>query len=104
MSSKRLIVDRESNPGPSIGFCLTANIRAQSAIFRIYDTFTANANLLLSFTIMNTLDLENCLFKLYSEIHALVDSFLPEEEDDDMPLLEDIPDDFKLVNFYALHM
>ena len=26
-----------------IGFCLTTNIRAQSAIFRIYDTFTTNA-------------------------------------------------------------
>ena len=77
-----------------IGFCLTANIRAQSAIFRIYDTFTANANLLLRFTIMNTLDLENCLFKLYSETHALVDCFLPQEEDNDMPLLEDIPDNF----------
>ena len=52
-------------------------------------------NLLLRFTTTNTLDLENRLFELYSEIHALVDSFLPEEEDDDMPPLEDIPDDFK---------
>ena len=77
-----------------IGFCLTANIRAQSAIFRIYDTFTANTNLLFRFTITNTLDLENHLFELYTEIHTLVDSFLPEEEDDDMPLLEDIPNDF----------
>ena len=77
-----------------IGFCLTINIRAQSAIFRIYDTFTVSANLLLRFTITNTLDLENRLFELYSEIHALVDRFLPEEEDDDMPLLEDIPDNF----------
>ena len=77
-----------------IGFYLTANIRAQSDIFRIYDTFTANANLLLRFTITNALDLENRLFKLYSEIHTLVDSFLPEEEDDDMPPLEDIPDNF----------
>ena len=51
-------------------------------------------NLLLRFTITNTLDLENRLFELYTEIHALVDSFLPEEEDDDMPLLEDIPDNF----------
>ena len=68
-----------------IGICLTANIRAQSAIFRIYDTFTANVNLVLRFTITNTLDLENCLFELYTEIHTLVDSFLPEEEDDDMP-------------------
>ena len=77
-----------------IGICLTVNIRAQSAIFQIYDTFTANTNLLLRFTITNTLDLENHLFKLYTEIHTLVDSFLPEEEDDDMPLLEDIPNEF----------
>ena len=51
-------------------------------------------NLLLRFTITNTLNLENRLCKLYTEIHALVDRFLPEEEDNDMPLLEDIPDDF----------
>ena len=77
-----------------VALCLTANIRAQSATIRIYDTFTANINLLLSFTITNTLDLENRLFKLYTEIHTLVDSYLPDEEDDDMPPLEDIPDDF----------
>ena len=77
-----------------IRICLTINIRAQSAIFQIYDTFTANMNLLLRFTITNTFDLENRLFKLYTEIHTLVDSFLPEEEDDDMPPLEDIPNEF----------
>ena len=76
------------------GICLTVNIRAQSAIFQIYDTFTANMNLLLQSTITNTLDLEKCLFELYTEIHTLVDSFLPEEEDDDMPPLEDIPNKF----------
>ena len=75
-----------------VGLCLTANIRAQSATIRIFDTFTANINLLLSFTITNTLDLENRLFELYTEIHALVDSYLPDEEDDDMPSLEDILD------------
>ena len=47
--------------------------------------FTANTNLLLRFTITNTLNLENHLFEPYTEIHTLVDSFLPEEEDDDMP-------------------
>ena len=77
-----------------VGLCLTANIRAQSATIRIYDTFTANHNLLLGVTIMNTLDLENRLFELYTKIHALVDSYLPDEEDDDMPPLEDILDDF----------
>ena len=67
-----------------VGLCLTANIRAQSAAIRIYDTYTANINLLLRFTITNALDLENCLFELYEEVHALVDIHLP-EEDDDMP-------------------
>ena len=77
-----------------VGPCLTANIKAQSAIIRIYDTFTANVNLLLRFTITNTLDLENRLFELYTEIHTLVDSYLPDEENDDMPPLEDIPDNY----------
>ena len=71
-----------------IGLCLTANIRAQSATFHVYDTFSAYTNMLLQFTITNTLDLENHLFELYSEIHSLVDTFLPEEEDE-MPPLED---------------
>ena len=77
-----------------IGICLTENIRSQSAIFRVYDTFTATTNLLLRFTIMNTLDLENRLFELYTEIQTLVECFLPEDEDDDMPPLEDVPDEF----------
>ena len=77
-----------------VGLCLTANIRAQSATIRIYDTFTANINLLLRFTITNTLDLENHLFELYTEIHTLVNSYLPDEEDDDMPPLEDILDNY----------
>ena len=45
--------------------------------------------MLLRFTITNTLDLENRLFELYSEIHSLVDTFLP-EEDDEMPPLEEL--------------
>ena len=68
---------------------MTANIRAQSATLRVYDTFTATITQLFQVTITNTLDLENQLFHLNMEIHALVDSYLPDEEDD-MPLLEDI--------------
>ena len=51
-----------------VGLCLTANIRAQSATIRVYNMFTTNINLLLRFTIMNTLDLENHLlvFRFYS--------------------------------------
>ena len=77
-----------------VGLCMMANIRAQTATLQIYDTFTATITQLFQVTITNTLDLENQLFNLYSEIHALVDSFLPDkEEDDDMPPLEDIPED-----------
>ena len=71
--------------------CMTANIRAQSATLRVHDTFTATITQLFQVMITNTLDLENQLFHLYTEIHALVDSYLPDEEDD-MPLLEDIMD------------
>ena len=73
-----------------VGLCMTANIRAQSATVRVYDTFTATITQLLQVTITNTHDLENQLFQLYTEIHTLVDSYLPDE--DDMPPQEDITD------------
>ena len=75
-----------------VGLCLTANIGAQMAIIRIYDTFTATITQLLQITISNLPDLENQLFQLYTEVHELVHQYLPEEEDDDMPPLEDITD------------
>ena len=76
-----------------VGLCLTANIRAQMAIIRIYDTFTATITQLLQITISNLPNLENQLFQLYTEVHELVHQYLPEEEDDDIPPLEDITDD-----------
>ena len=76
-----------------MGHCMTANIRAQSATIQIYDTFTTHISLLLRVTITNNLNLEDQLFNLYEEIHTLVQSYLPnEEDDDDMPPLEDIAD------------
>ena len=76
-----------------VGLCMTADIRAQTATLQMYDTFTATIIQLLQVTITNSLDLENQLFQLYMEVHALVYSCLSdEEEDDDMPLLEDIMD------------
>ena len=64
------------------------------AIIQIYDTFTATITQLLQITISNLPDLENQLFQLYTEVHELVHQYLPdEEEDDDMPPLEDIMDD-----------
>ena len=73
-----------------VGLCMTANIRAQSATVQVYDTFTATITQLLQVTITNTHDLENQLFQLYTEVHTLVDSYLPDE--DNMPPLEDIMD------------
>ena len=73
-----------------VGLCMTANIRAQSATVRVYDTFTTTITQLLQVTITNTHDLENQLFHLYTEVHTIVDSYLPDE--DNMPLLEDIMD------------
>ena len=76
-----------------VGLCLTANIGTQTAIIRIYDTFTTTITQLLQITISNLPNLENQLFQLYTEVHELVHQYLPEEEDDDMPPLEDITDD-----------
>ena len=76
-----------------VGLCMMANIRALTATLRVYDTFTATITQLFQVMITNTLDLENQLFHLYTEIHTLVDSYLPdEEEDDNMPPLDDIMD------------
>ena len=77
-----------------VGLCLTANIGVQMAIIRIYNTFTTTIIQLLQMTISNLPNLENQLFQLYTEVHELVQQYLPdEEEDDDMPPLEDIMDD-----------
>ena len=77
-----------------VGLCLTANIGAQMAIIRIYDTFITTITQLLQIIISNLPDLENQFFQLYTEVHELVHQYLPdEEEDDDMPPLEDITDD-----------
>ena len=64
------------------------------AIIQIYNTFTATITQLLQITISNLPDLESHLFQLYTEVHELVHQYLPdEEEDNDMPPLEDIMDD-----------
>ena len=77
-----------------IGLCLTANIGVNTAIVRFYDTFATNTTQLLQITISNLPDLENQLFQLYTEVDEIVHQFMPNEEDDDeMPPLEDITDD-----------
>ena len=77
-----------------IGLCLTTNIGVNTTTIRIYDTFTATTTQLLQITITNLPDLENQLFQLYMEVHEIVHQFIPNEEDDDeMPPLEDITDE-----------
>ena len=77
-----------------VGLCLTANIGGHTDIIQIYDTFTATITQLLQITITNLPGLENQLFQLYTEVHELVHQFLPDEdEDDEMPPLEDITDE-----------
>ena len=72
---------------------MMVNIGSHATTLCVYDTFTATLTQLFQVTITNTLDLENQLFHLYTEIHTLVDSYLPdEEEDDSIPPLEDITD------------
>ena len=73
-----------------IGLCLTANINGKSAIVRIYDNFTTGNNLLLQVTISNLPNLENQLFQLYTKIHGTVHQFLPKDNDNNMPPLEDV--------------
>ena len=75
-----------------LGLCLTANINGNSAIVRMYDNFATGNTLLLQVTVSNLPNLENQLFQLYTEIHAIVHDFMP-EKDDEMPPLEDIMDD-----------
>ena len=75
-----------------LGLCLTANIGGNTAVVRVYDNFTTTNTLLLQVMISNLPDLENQLFQLYTEIHRVVHEFMP-EDNDGMPLLEDIIDD-----------
>ena len=75
-----------------LGLCLTANIGGNTAVVRVYDNFATINTQLLQVTISNLPDLENQLFQLYTEIHRIVHQFMPEDDDDDMPPLEDITD------------
>ena len=75
-----------------LGLCLTANIGGNTAVVRIHDNFATVNTQLLQVTISNLLDLENQLFQLYTEIHGVVHQFMPKDDEDDMPPLEDITD------------
>ena len=75
-----------------LGLCLTANIGGNTAVVWFYDNFATINTQLLQVTISNLPDLENQLFQLYTEIHRIVHQYMPKDDDDNMPSLEDITD------------
>ena len=74
-----------------LGLSFTANISENTAIIRMYDNFATVNSQLLHITLSNHLDLENQLWRLYIEVNGIIHDFMPDI--DDMPPLEDIPDD-----------
>ena len=74
-----------------LGLCLTANIGIKSAVIRVYDNFATVNTQMLQVTISNMPNLETQLFQLYVEATAILHDLML-EEDDDMPLLEDLSD------------
>ena len=57
----------------------------------MYDNFATVNSQLLHITLSNHWDLENQLWRLYIEVNGIIHDFMPDI--DDMPPLEDIPDD-----------
>ena len=74
-----------------LGLSLTANIGENSANIRMYDNNATVNSQLLHVTISNLSDLENQLWRLYIEVNGVIHDFMPNLED--MPPLEDIPDE-----------
>ena len=75
----------------SKSLCLTKNINRNTAVVRFYDNFATVNTLLLQVTVSSLPNLENQLFQLYTEIHGVVNDFMP-VDDDEMPPLEDKTD------------
>ena len=57
----------------------------------MYDNYATVNSQLLHVTISNLSDLENQLWRLYIEVNCVIHDFMPNLED--MPPLEDIPDE-----------
>ena len=74
-----------------LGLCLTANIRGNTAVIKMYDNFVYTNTQLLHITINNLWDLEDQLWRLYVEVNGVIHQFMPYDLDD-MPPLEDITD------------
>ena len=83
---------REHINNHHLGLCLTANIGNNSAIVWIYDNFATVNTQMLQVTVSNLPNLETQLFQLYVEVTTILHNLMP-EEDDEMPLLEDISDE-----------
>ena len=74
-----------------LGLSLTADISKNTAIIRLYDNFATVNSQLLHVTLSNHSDLENQLWRLYIEVNGIIHDFMPDI--DDMPPLEDIPEE-----------
>ena len=74
-----------------LGLLLTANIGENSANIRMYSNYATVNSQLLHVTISNLSELENQLWRLYIEVNGVIHDFMPNLED--MPPLEDIPDE-----------
>ena len=57
----------------------------------MYDNYATVNSQLLHVTILNLLDLEDQLWRLYIEVNGVIHDFMPDIAD--MPPLEDIPDE-----------
>ena len=57
----------------------------------MYDNYATVNSQLLHVTISNLSDLENQLWRLYIEVNGVIHDFMPNL--DNMPSLEDIPDE-----------
>ena len=75
-----------------LGLCLTANVGNNTTVICLHDNFATLNSQVIQITVSNLSNLETQLFQLYMEITGVMHAFMP-EEDDEMPSLEDIPDD-----------
>ena len=75
-----------------LGLCLTTNIGNNSAVIRVYDNFVTVNTQMLQVTISNLPNIETQLFQLYVEVTAILHDLMP-EEDNEMPLLENLTDE-----------
>ena len=75
-----------------LGLCLTANIGINSAVICVYNNFATVNTQMLQVTILNLPNIETQLFQLYVEVTAIVHDLMP-EEDNKMPLLENLTDE-----------